>query len=153
MTVMLVTSLCWWLYDGDWFEMLVAESLCWRLFSVCWWFSQCIKSVTNILNRSPISYSFQQHIWSPTSVSNIDVTSFTWIRMLISTWLYVTVQKSWVRKTLRKSRKNKRNIKNIIKQLTFFGISYCVLSYIWVKNKVCEAWIVSTEKNFEKIEK
>ena len=33
-TVMLVTSLCWWLYDGDWFEMLVAESLCWRLFFV-----------------------------------------------------------------------------------------------------------------------
>ena len=47
-TVMLVTSLCWWLYDGDRFEMLVAESL-------CWWFFQCIKSVTNILNRSPIS--------------------------------------------------------------------------------------------------
>ena len=39
-TVMLMTSLCWrWLYDGDWFEMLVAESLCWRLFSLCWWFS------------------------------------------------------------------------------------------------------------------
>ena len=30
-TVMLVTSLCWWLYDVDWFQMLVAESLCWRL--------------------------------------------------------------------------------------------------------------------------
>ena len=44
---------CWWLYDGDWFEMLVAESLCWRLFSLCWWFSQCIKSVTNISNLSP----------------------------------------------------------------------------------------------------
>ena len=33
-TVMLVTSLCWWLYDGDWIQMLVAESLCWRLFFV-----------------------------------------------------------------------------------------------------------------------
>ena len=50
---MLVTSLCWWLYDGDWFQMFVAESLCWRLFSLCWWFSQCIKSVTNISNLSP----------------------------------------------------------------------------------------------------
>ena len=45
-TVMSVTLLCWWLYDGDLFEMLVAESLCWRLFSLCWRFSQCIKSVT-----------------------------------------------------------------------------------------------------------
>ena len=53
MTVMLVTSLCWWLYDGDWFEMLVAGSLCWRLFSLCWWFSPCNKSVTNISNLSP----------------------------------------------------------------------------------------------------
>ena len=51
-TVMLVTSLCWWLCDGDWFQMLVAESLCWRLFSLCWWFSQCINSVTNISNLS-----------------------------------------------------------------------------------------------------
>ena len=69
-TVMLVTSLCWWLYDGDRFEMLVTESLCWWFFSLCWWFFQCIKSVTNILNRSPTSY---QHIWSPASVTNIDV--------------------------------------------------------------------------------
>ena len=66
-TVMLVTSLCWWLYDGDRFEMLVTESL-------CWWFSQCFKSVTNILDRSPISQTCHQHIWSPTSVTNIDVT-------------------------------------------------------------------------------
>ena len=34
--------------------MLVAESLCWRLFLLCWWFSQCIKSATNISNLSPI---------------------------------------------------------------------------------------------------
>ena len=74
-TVMLVTSLCWWLYDGDWFQMLVAESLCWRLFSLCWRFSQCIKSVTNILNRSPISQTCHQHILPQTSVTNIDVTS------------------------------------------------------------------------------
>ena len=51
-TMILVTSLCWWLYDCDWFQMLVAKSLCWRLFSLCWWFSQWIKSVTNMLNRS-----------------------------------------------------------------------------------------------------
>ena len=42
---MLVTSLCWWLYDGDWFEMLVAESLLATFF--------VFKSVTNISNLSP----------------------------------------------------------------------------------------------------
>ena len=51
-TVLLVTTVCWWLNDGDRFEMLVVESLCWRLFSLCWWFSQCIKSVINISNLS-----------------------------------------------------------------------------------------------------
>ena len=33
-----------------------------------------IKTVTNILNRSPTSQSCHQHIWSPTFVTNIDVT-------------------------------------------------------------------------------
>ena len=45
---------CWWLYDGDRFEMLVAESL-------CWWFFQDIKSVTNILNQSATSQTCHQH--------------------------------------------------------------------------------------------
>ena len=75
-TVMLVTSLCWWLYDGDRFEMLVAESSYWQLFSLRSLCFQCIKSVTNILNRSPTSQNCHQHIWSPTSVTNIDVTDF-----------------------------------------------------------------------------
>ena len=74
---MLVTSLCWWLYDSDWFERLVAKSLCWRLFPLCWWFFQCMKSVTNILNPSLASQTYHQHIWVPTSVTNIDVTSKT----------------------------------------------------------------------------
>ena len=70
MFVMIVTDLrCWWQnhYVGDFFR--------------CWWFSQCIKSVTNILNRSPTSQTCHQHIWSPTSVANIDV-SHQNIRML-----------------------------------------------------------------------
>ena len=51
---------CWWRMlktkcVDDKFEMLTAESLCWPLFTLCWWFSQCIKSVTNILIRSPTS--------------------------------------------------------------------------------------------------
>ena len=90
-TVMLVTSLCWWLYDGDWFEMLVAESLCWRFESLFWWFSHCIWSVTNILNRSLTSQTCHQHIWSPTSVTNIDVT--------LNTCLYLDgcrIHKLWV---------------------------------------------------------
>ena len=64
-TVILVTLLCWWLYDGDWIEMLEAESLRWRLFSSCRWFS-------NVLNRSSTSQTCHQHIWSPTSVTNIN---------------------------------------------------------------------------------
>ena len=39
---------------------MVTESLCWRLFSLCWWFfsmyeigRQHLKSVTNIFNLSP----------------------------------------------------------------------------------------------------
>ena len=35
-TVMLVTTLCRWIYDGDRFNILATESLCWRLSS-CWW--------------------------------------------------------------------------------------------------------------------
>ena len=53
LTVMLVTSICLWLFL---------------------WISQCFKSVINILNRSPTSQTCHQHIWSPTSVTNIDVT-------------------------------------------------------------------------------
>ena len=73
-TVMLVTSLCWWLYDGDWFEMLVAESLCWRLFSLCWDLinvkigHQHPESVTNISNLSPthlVSNIRHQHRCNP----------------------------------------------------------------------------------------
>ena len=32
---------------------MLVISLCWRLFSLCWRFSQCFKSVTNISNLSP----------------------------------------------------------------------------------------------------
>ena len=36
--------------------------------------AECIKSFTIILNRSQTSQTFHQHIWSPTSVTNIDAT-------------------------------------------------------------------------------
>ena len=75
---MLVTSLCWWLYDSDRFEILVAELLCWRLFSLCWWFFQCIKSVTNIFNWSPthlVSKIRHQHQCDHSTTPNFDCLS------------------------------------------------------------------------------
>ena len=33
-TVVLVTTLCWWLYDGDRIKMLVTETPCCRLFFI-----------------------------------------------------------------------------------------------------------------------
>ena len=35
--------------------MLVAESLCWRLFALYWRFSKCIKSVTNIRHNIDVT--------------------------------------------------------------------------------------------------
>ena len=88
-TVMLVTSLYWWLYDGNWIEMLVAESLCWRLFSLWWWFFLCINSVTNILNLSP------------TSVTNIDVTLRVGDFKLEVWFVKVVFERSEIRSTYR----------------------------------------------------
>ena len=48
-------------YDGDRFRILVAESLCWRLFSF-------VGKIFNVFNRSPISQKCHQHFWSLTSV-------------------------------------------------------------------------------------
>ena len=57
--------------------MLVTELICW-LFSL-WFFHvvifPCIKSVAYIQNPSPASQSCRQNIKSPTSVTNIDVTT------------------------------------------------------------------------------
>ena len=67
--IVMLVALWWWLISdvGGGIIMLAT-------FSLCWWFSQCIKSVTNILNRSSTSQTCHQRIWSPTSVTNIDVT-------------------------------------------------------------------------------
>ena len=68
-TVVLVKSLCFWLnvgdiaaiililYVSDWYLMLVTSSCCWSR------------------DFSPTSQTCHQHIWSPTSVTNIDVIS------------------------------------------------------------------------------
>ena len=49
----------------------------------CWWqnnyvgdFFRYVDDILNVLNRSPTSQTCHQHIWSPTSVTNIDVTEF-----------------------------------------------------------------------------
>jgi len=86
---MLVTKLakiqlwqwCWWRYIGDLFKMLVAQSFCWRLFSL---FSQC---------RSPTFQTCHQYIWSPTYVTNIDVTS----KNVRETYRNVRKMLSWFR--------------------------------------------------------
>ena len=68
---------CWWLYDGDRFKMSVTESLCCRLFSLCWWFfnaldrsptyligHQYLKLVTNIFRlQHPLETSMQPNIF------------------------------------------------------------------------------------------
>ena len=48
----------------------------------CWWqnhyvidFFRYVGDSLNVLNRSPTSQTWHQHIWSPTSVTNIDVTN------------------------------------------------------------------------------
>ena len=82
---------CWWhRYVDDLYQMLVAESLCWQLFSLCWWFSQCIKLVTNISNLSPthlVSNIRHQH-WCNHGVS--------WPQIFLespsASWLYTKNQ-------------------------------------------------------------
>ena len=60
---------CWWLKDdGDNFKMLVTETLCWWLFSICWLLFQCIESVTHI-SKLPtthfVSNIRHKHLYSP----------------------------------------------------------------------------------------
>ena len=63
-SVMLVTTFCWWLNDGDRFKMLLTESLCWRLFSFFMLLIfQCIKSVTNTFRLQHPSPTSMSPIW------------------------------------------------------------------------------------------
>ena len=101
-TVMLVTSLGWWLYDGDWFEMLVAESLCWPLFSLCFpmYLIGHFFSITNILNRSTTSQTCHKYIWSPTSVNNIEVNSGTKLHLRTKTMWFWTPSNIFLNKKI-----------------------------------------------------
>ena len=40
----------------------------------CWWQNHYVGDFINVLNRSPTSKTCHQRIWSPTSVTNIDIT-------------------------------------------------------------------------------
>ena len=69
---------CWWQrYVGDF--MMVTDSRCWWQNNYVGDFFRCVGDFLNVLNRSPTSQTCHQHTWSPTSVTNIDVTvnSFT----------------------------------------------------------------------------
>ena len=68
--LMLVTTLCQWLYDkdvGDRFNMLATIFVMWVIFNVSNW-SPNLKSVAKILQFSPthfVSNIHNQHRWSP----------------------------------------------------------------------------------------
>ena len=71
-TVMLVTSLCWWLYDGP--SLMVTVFRCWWQNHYVGDFFCYVGDFLNVLNRPPTSQTCHQQIWSLTSVTNIDVT-------------------------------------------------------------------------------
>ena len=80
MTVMMVTTSCWWSYDGNRFK-LVTESLCWRLFVMLVIFSmyligyQHLKLVTNTFCLQHPSNIDVNNIRCLQHPSNIDVFS------------------------------------------------------------------------------
>ena len=60
---------CWWhRYVGDF--MMVTGLRCWLQ-------NHYVGDFPNVLNRSPTTKTCHQHLWSPTSVTNIDVTGFS----------------------------------------------------------------------------
>ena len=70
-TVLLVQSLCWWLYDVDWFQMLMAKSLCWRLFSLC--NITYVADFLNVFNRSPTPWIGHQHLKLVTNTFGLNI--------------------------------------------------------------------------------
>ena len=64
---------CWWhRYVGDF--MMVTDFRCWWLNHYVGDFFRYVGDFSNVSNRSPTSQTCLQHIWSPISVTNIDVT-------------------------------------------------------------------------------
>ena len=82
---------CWWhRYVGDF--MMVTDFRCWWQNHYVGDFFRYVGDSSNLLNRSPTSQSCHQHIWSPTSVTNINVTLRKW-RFTIWT-IYLTIRKN-----------------------------------------------------------
>ena len=68
---------CWWhRYVGDF--MMATDFRCWWQNHYVGDLFRYVGDFLNVLNRSPTSQTCHQHIWSPTSVTNIDVTLFCW---------------------------------------------------------------------------
>ena len=66
---------CWWhRYIGDF--MMVTDFRCWWQNHYVGDFFLYVGDFLNVLNRSPTPQTCHQHIWSPTSVTNIDVTKW-----------------------------------------------------------------------------
>ena len=87
----LVTAVCWRLYTGASFEMLLVT------FSWFWWLFKCTESVINISNR-PSAFC-HQHQPSTTSANNIDVATCDILKMrceFMSTTMLVTTSTMWV---------------------------------------------------------
>ena len=77
--MILLTSFCWWLYDDDWFEMLVAESLpqvCLRLFSLL--YPESVTNIPNVSSTHLVSNSRHQHQWSRLEGWKIVEYNFLW---------------------------------------------------------------------------
>ena len=126
-TVMLVTLLCWWLYEADLWDFIswpnklrdeihfvtsVFVANIRRLTDFrCRWqnhyvddFFGYVGYFLNVFNRSSISWISHQHIWSPTPVTNIDVTYF--VASLFSEVLlfWSSMFSCWVNRRLSKSK-------------------------------------------------
>ena len=67
---------CWWhRYVGD-FMMVTVYRCWWQNHNACDFF-RYIGDFLNVLNRSPTSQTCHQHILSPISVTNIDITQIS----------------------------------------------------------------------------
>ena len=82
---------CWWhRYVGDF--MMVTDLRCWWQNHYVGDFFRYVGDFLNVLNRSPTSQTCNQLIWSPTSVTNIDVTD---IDEFPDSWFSASCWKSW----------------------------------------------------------
>ena len=85
--IVILVTLWWWLISDVGGRIIMLAT-----FPLCWWFS---RSITSILNRSPNSQTCHQHIWSPTYLTNIDVTGGIWVRGFTS-YFELNIVHDWI---------------------------------------------------------